>query len=358
VPSGGPARLALTGLPRAKEVADAVSSARGISHWSGERLVVTAVPDRLVDAAGRVGGANLAGLLREAVEAALEGWLDRRPTFSSPGWSLEPDAPPAVMGVLNVTPDSFSDGGAYPDADSAVAAGRAMAEAGAALLDVGGESTRPGAEPVDLDTELARVLPVVEALAADGLAVSIDTTKAEVARRAVDAGAVVVNDVSAGRFDPDLVPTVAELGVGYVLMHMQGTPQTMQDHPSYGDVVGEIGDFLASHLASLEEAGVAREAIAIDPGIGFGKTLEHNLELLGRLREFTSYGRPLLLGVSRKGFLGTLTGRDDAAERDPASVGAAALAVAAGARMVRVHDVAGTRDAVVVAHAITAAAAS
>jgi dihydropteroate synthase len=355
VPAGGPARLALTGMPRAQEVADAVSSARGISHWVGDRLIVTAVPDRLVDAAGRVGGVELADLLREAVERGLSGWLDRRPELRSPGWSLGPDDPPAVMGVLNVTPDSFSDGNAYPDADSAIAAGRALAVAGADLVDVGGESTRPGADPVDLDTELARVLPVVAALAEDGIPVSIDTTKAEVARQAVAAGAVVVNDVSAGRFDPDLLAAVAELDVAYVLMHMRGTPQTMQQEPRYDDVVGEVADFLAAGLTELEGVGVDPARVVIDPGIGFGKTLEHNLTLLARLREFTSFDRPVLVGASRKGFIGTLTGRDDPQERDAASVAVAAMAVDAGARIVRVHDVAGTRDAVVVARAIATA---
>jgi dihydropteroate synthase len=355
VPAGGPARLALTGMPRAQEVADAVSSARGISHWVGDRLIVTAVPDRLVDAAGRVGGAELAELLRDAVERGLSGWLDRRPELRSPGFSLGPDDPPAVMGVLNVTPDSFSDGNAYPDAVSAIDAGRALTAAGADLVDVGGESTRPGADPVDLDTELARVLPVVAALAEDGIPVSIDTTKAEVARQAVAAGAVLVNDVSAGRFDPDLLPAVAELDVAYVLMHMQGTPQTMQQEPRYEDVVGEVADFLAEGLVELEGAGVDVSRVVIDPGIGFGKTLEHNLTLLARLREFTSFDRPVLVGASRKGFIGTLTGRDDPQDRDAASVAVAAMAVDAGARIVRVHDVAGTRDAVVVARAIATA---
>jgi dihydropteroate synthase len=185
--------------------------------------------------------------------------------------------------------------------------------------------------------------------------VSIDTTKAEVARQAVAAGAVVVNDVSAGRFDPDLLAAVAELDVAYVLMHMRGTPQTMQQEPRYDDVVGEVADFLAAGLTELEGVGVDPARVVIDPGIGFGKTLEHNLTLLARLREFTSFDRPVLVGASRKGFIGTLTGRDDPQERDAASVAVAAMAVDAGARIVRVHDVAGTRDAVVVARAIATA---
>jgi dihydropteroate synthase len=358
VPTGGPARLALSSVPRAQEVADRVAAARGVSTWVGDRLVVTAVPSRLVDAAGRVGGAELADLVRDAVDPAVAAWLQGAPDLPlAGGGTLGTGERPQVVGILNVTPDSFSDGGSHYDPDdhpaAAVAAGRALLAAGADVLDVGGESTRPGAEPVDVDEELRRVLPVVGALAADGALVSIDTTKARVAREAVAAGAALVNDVSAGALDPDLLPTVAELGVPYVLMHMRGTPATMQQQPSYDDVVGEVYDFLAERLAALEEAGIPQERVAIDPGIGFGKTSAHNLTLLQRLREFTSLGRPVMLGTSRKSFLGRIVGSDDVEDRLEGSLATAALAVGSGARLLRVHDVAATVRAVATAHAVT-----
>jgi dihydropteroate synthase len=358
VPTGGPARLALSGVPRAQEVADRVAAARGVSTWVGDRLVVTAVPSRLVDAAGRVGGAELADLVRDTVDPAVAAWLQGAPDLPlADGSSIATGERPQVVGILNVTPDSFSDGGSHYDPDdhpaAAVAAGRALLAAGADVLDVGGESTRPGAEPVDVDEELRRVLPVVGALAADGALVSIDTTKARVAREAVAAGAVLVNDVSAGALDPDLLPTVAELGVPYVLMHMRGTPQTMQQEARYDDVVGEVYDFLAERLTALGDAGIPQERVAIDPGIGFGKTAAHNLTLLQRLREFTSLGRPVMLGTSRKSFLGRIVGSDDVEDRLEGSLATAALAVGAGARLLRVHDVAATVRAVATAHAVS-----
>jgi dihydropteroate synthase len=263
------------------------------------------------------------------------------------------------MGILNVTPDSFSDGGlAYDpslDPSRAIAAGLAMARAGADLVDVGGESTRPGAAPVPEDEELARVVPVVAGLTAGGATVSIDTTKARVAREAVAAGASIVNDVSAGSLDPELVGTVAELGVGYVLMHRSGTPLTMQEDPRYADVVGEVFDFLADHLAELAAAGVDPGRVMVDPGIGFGKTAAHNLHLLRRTRELTSLGRPVLIGASRKSFIGALSGTTRAADRLAGSLAVASLAVASGARVLRVHDVAATVRAVTVAAAIATA---
>ena len=355
VPAGGPARLALSRLPRANEIADAVASARGVSRWIEDRLVVTAVPSRLVDAAGRVGGRELADLLGGAVEPAVEAWLGAPPDLETPAGTLPTSQRPVVMGVLNVTPDSFSDGGDHFDAshpDDAVAAGLALLEAGADVIDVGGESSRPGAEPVETDEERRRVLPVVERLAEQGAIVSIDTTKAQVARDAVAAGAALINDISAGALDGLLLATVADLDVPYVLMHMRGTPRTMQRDPRYTDVVGEVYDFLAEGLLRLEEAGVEMSKVVIDPGIGFGKTVEHNLELLRRLREFTSLGRPVLVGASRKSFLGTVSGEPDPTGRLAESLAAAALAVSGGARLVRVHDVAETCRAVDVAHAV------
>ena len=356
VPAGGPARLSLSRLPRASEIADAAAAARGVSVWVDGRLVVTAVPSRLIDAAGRVGGRELADLVGASVDPAVAAWLQPSPDLPLPGRDPLPTSRrPVVMGIVNVTPDSFSDGGDHYDPDdhpgAAIRHARALLASGADVVDVGGESTRPGAAPVDADEELRRVVPVIEALAADGAVVSVDTTKARVAREAVAAGAAIVNDVSAGGYDEDLLPTVAELGVPYVLMHLRGTPQTMQEQASYDDVVGEVFDFLADRLEDLERLGVPREFVAVDPGIGFAKTAAHNLVLLRRLREFTSLGRPLLVGTSRKSFLGRVTGEDDASARLTGSVTTAALAVAAGARIVRVHDVAETVQAVTLAHA-------
>jgi len=359
VPAGGPARLALSGLPRADEIADAVAAARGVSTRIDGRLVVTAVPSRLIDAAGRVGGAELASTVRKIVDPAVAAWLEGPPDLTTSTGILPTAQRPLVMGVLNVTPDSFSDGGAVYDRSHhparAVAAGSALARDGADLVDVGGESTRPGAEPVDVAVEIDRVVPVVEGLVAAGVTVSVDTTKAAVARAAVEAGAVLVNDVSAGGLDPDLLPTVADLGVPYVLMHMRGTPRTMQEDPTYDDVVGEVFDFLATRLATIGELGIEPERVIVDPGIGFGKTLEHNLVLLRRIREMTSLGRPVLVGGSRKSFLGTLTGVDDPSERLEGSLAVAVMAVCRRASILRVHDVAATVPAVRVAAAIASA---
>lgn len=277
------------------------------------------------------------------------------------GRVLEPAGRAVVMGVLNVTPDSFSDGGlALDPADHpgrAIAAGRALAAAGADLIDVGGESTRPGADPVDVTTELERVVPVVAALAEDGLAVSIDTTKARVAREAIAAGACLVNDVSAGTFDPGLLEVVAAHDVGYVLMHLQGTPATMQLAPSYGDVVTEVHDALARGLERLEAVGIARDRVVVDPGIGFGKTVAHNLALLAELERLVPLGRPVLVGASRKSFLGAVTGVEAPRERLAGSIAAAVVAVERGARVVRVHDVAATREALAVLDAVLDAGA-
>jgi dihydropteroate synthase len=260
------------------------------------------------------------------------------------------------MGVLNATPDSFSDGGRHADPARAAEAARAMVEQGAALLDLGAESTRPGARPVAAATERRRLLPVLRAVRdAVRVPLSVDTTKADVAAAALDAGADVVNDVSAGRFDPALLPLVARAGVPIVLMHMQGTPATMQRAPRYRDVVGEVTAFLARRAAAAERAGVARERIVVDPGIGFGKTLAHNCALLARLDAVAALGYPVLVGVSRKGFVGTLCGGRAPAERVFGTAGAVALAVARGARILRVHDVAAMHDVVRVAAAVASA---
>jgi len=258
---------------------------------------------------------------------------------------------PRIMGVVNVTPDSFSDGGNFLDARAAIEHGLQLIEQGADLIDVGGESTRPGAAPVSVDEELGRVVPVVEALAAAGALVSIDTAKASVAGGAVTAGAVVVNDVTA-LGDPDMAAVVSRHQVGVVLMHMQGTPQTMQTEPRYGDVVGEVSGFLVERAAEAEAAGVERTSIAIDPGIGFGKTVEHNLVLLRDLGELADLGYPLLVGTSRKSFLGKITGRTAPDDRDLASAVSIALAIERGADIVRVHNVTACREAALLTLAI------
>jgi len=256
------------------------------------------------------------------------------------------------MGVVNVTPDSFSDGGVFDTAEDAVAHGRRLAAEGAQILDVGGESTRPGADPVPVAEELRRVLPVVEGLA--GVArVSIDTMKLAVAEAAVDAGASYVNDVTAFRHDPELAGLVADRGLDCCLMHMLGEPRTMQRDPRYGDVVSDVKAFLTERMEAAVRAGVPEERIQLDPGIGFGKTLDHNLELLRRLEELTELGRPLVIGTSRKSFIGRITGRD-VTERVHGTVATCVLALERGARVFRVHDVAAVSDALKVTSATVA----
>jgi dihydropteroate synthase len=249
-----------------------------------------------------------------------------------------------IMGVVNVTPDSFSDGGAFDDPAAAVAHARRLAADGAAILDVGGESTRPGAEPVPVEEELARVVPVVEGLRGVPARISIDTMKLPVAQAAVEAGATYVNDVTAFRNDPDLAGFVADRGLDCCLMHMLGEPRTMQRDPRYADVVDDVKAFLNERMEFAVAAGVAEERIQLDPGIGFGKTVEHNLELLRRLDELTDLGRPLVIGTSRKSFLGTLTGRD-VTGRVPGTIATCVLALERGASVFRVHDVAEVADA-------------
>jgi dihydropteroate synthase len=254
------------------------------------------------------------------------------------------------MGVVNVTPDSFSDGGKYLDADAAVAHGEELVRDGAGILDVGGESTRPGAEEVGVEEELARVGPVVEGLAG-AATVSIDTSKSVVAGAALDAGAEIVNDVTALRGDPGMAGLCAERGAGLVLMHMKGDPRTMQENPVYEDVVDEVKAFLAERLEVAIAAGVDEERVWLDPGIGFGKTLEHNLELLRRLGELRDLGRPLVVGTSRKGFIARVDG-SAVEDRLGGTIASSVLAVAEGADVVRVHDVAEAAQALKVAGAI------
>ena len=262
--------------------------------------------------------------------------------------------PALVMGIVNVTPDSFFDGGRYLDTPAAVAHALQLIEQGAEIIDIGGESTRPGALPVSEAEELRRVMPVIEQLAGRvTVPISIDTVKAGVARAALAAGASIVNDVAANRADGALWSLVAEAGAGYVCVHMQGTPQTMQVNPTYADVVREVGEFLLAHLRQLNDCGVSAEQIILDPGIGFGKAVEHNLQLLAAVQDFARLQRPLLIGVSRKSFIGKLLGADPEA-RLPAALACACLAVAAGVQVVRAHDVAETVQAIRITEAILA----
>jgi dihydropteroate synthase len=256
-----------------------------------------------------------------------------------------------LMGVVNVTPDSFSDGGLYFDAEAAIAHGRELVAAGAEILDVGGESTRPGADPVDAEEELRRVVPVIRGLSGCGCGLSVDTSKAEVAAAALDAGATIVNDVTALRSDAGMAPLCAERGATMVLMHMLGEPRTMQDDPRYEDVVAEVKGFLAERLGSAVAAGIAEERVWLDPGIGFGKTPAHNMELLRRLGELRELGRPLVIGTSRKSFIGKVDG-SAAGERLGGTIASSVLAAAEGAAVLRVHDVAEVGQALAVAAAI------
>ncbi len=262
---------------------------------------------------------------------------------------------PVIMGILNVTPDSFSDGGAYPSTSRAVARAVEMVEEGAAIIDVGGESTRPGAERIDATEQKRRILDVIEEVrkaVGTEIQISVDTTLSEAASAALDAGADMINDVSAGRDDPEMFALVAERGVPYCLMHMQGTPMTMQDDPQYEDVVMEVREFLLERAKVAQDSGVAREQIVLDPGIGFGKRTEHNLQLIANLRQLVVSGYPILLGTSRKRFIGEVAGSSDPASRMPATVATTGLGVSAGVRIFRVHDVWQNYQAMQVAQAL------
>jgi dihydropteroate synthase len=254
------------------------------------------------------------------------------------------------MGIINVTPDSFSDGGLYASTESALRHAACLIEEGADLLDIGGESTRPGGFPVSVQEELHRIIPVVKALSSMNTPVSVDTSKPEVMRAAMEAGAVMINDVNALRA-PSALEVIAEGGAAVCLMHMQGDPLSMQANPQYNDVVAEVKDFLRQRLNAAEAAGIPREKLVIDPGFGFGKTLDHNIELLRHLDQFMDMGVPVLVGLSRKSMLGKITG-NEVGDRIHASVAAALLARAKGARILRVHDVKATRDALAVYDAV------
>jgi dihydropteroate synthase len=259
---------------------------------------------------------------------------------------------PRIMGVINVTPDSFSDGGCFLDAEKAIAHGRALIDAGAEILDIGGESTRPGAEPVSVEEEMRRVVPVIAALRDAGAAISIDTRHARVMAAAVAAGARIINDVTALTGDPDSLAAAAESGAGVVLMHMQGEPRTMQANPRYREAPLDLYDYFSARLAAAEAAGLSRRRIAIDPGIGFGKSVAHNRDILNRLALLHGLGCPILLGVSRKSFIAKLSRGEDPAHRLAGSLAAALWGLRAGVQMIRVHDVAETAQAVAVWRAL------
>jgi len=272
----------------------------------------------------------------------------RNHSYSFPGRTL-------LMGVVNVTPDSFSDGGCALETTAAVDLALKLVSEGADIIDIGGESTRPGAIPVSEEEELRRVLPVIEKLAGQiTVPLSIDTMKPTVARAALAAGASIVNDVAASRADRSMWEIVAESGAGYVLMHMQGTPETMQRAPRYDDVTATVSAFFRERLAAVTSSGIGRDQVILDIGIGFGKTAEHNLQLLRNLRNFGEWDRPLLLGVSRKAFVGQFSGVKEIADRLPGSLACACWAVASGVQIIRTHDVAATRSAVRMTEAILA----
>jgi dihydropteroate synthase len=278
---------------------------------------------------------------------------DSRYEWHLPDQILHLDQRPLVMGIINVTPDSFSDGGSFTSVDAALESGLKLIDAGADIVDIGGESSRPGAAPISLEQETSRVLPVVQKLAVQTtVPLSIDTTKAAVARACLAAGARIVNDITALRGDQDMADVVRTFRAGVILMHMQGTPATMQQSPKYEDVVVDIAHFFETRLQDLAQQGIAPEQIVLDPGIGFGKTLEHNLELLARLLEFQRLNRPVCLGVSRKGFIGKVLNRP-VDKRLAGSLAITVHAVSQGAaHIVRVHDVQETRDAVTMVETI------
>ncbi len=313
----------------------ALAKPAGRADPSRCEVVVMGSAGQLSAAAAKVGGD-----VGARIESALQGFLAPVPrALRCRGREVILGERTLIMGIINLSPDSFSGDGLGGDAGAAIAQGKQMVAEGADLLDVGGESTRPGSEPVGEEEELRRVLPVVEGLAAEvEVPLSIDSYKSGVAKAALDAGAHIVNDISGLHFDDAMPQTIAEAGAAAVIMHIQGTPRDMQKEPKYADVIGEIGDYLEEGIARATAAGLAREQIVLDPGIGFGKTLEHNLEILRRLREFRSLGCPLLVGTSRKSMIGAILDLP-VEERIEGTAATVALAIAGGADIVRVHDV-------------------
>ena len=351
--SDAPVRLVVSGLDDPDRLRTTWASSGATVELVANRLHATSTVVALVRAAGRSLDRVRADLMRRQAEQAVRAWLDPSPTLVMASRVVSLGPRPQLMGIVNVTPDSFFDGGLlYPDGhpQRAIDHARELLSGGATIVDIGGESSRPGSQPVAVDEELARVTPVVAALVEDGAVVSIDTVKAEVAAAALDAGAQIVNDVSGARY-PELLEVVAGSDAAYVLMHTRSTPADMQRHARYHDVVAEIYEFLGAGLERLEAAGISRERVIIDPGIGFAKGLQHNLVLLRELRQFRGLGRPVLVGASRKSFLGALLDAETD-ERLEGSLAAAVVATLAGAAMVRVHDVPETRRALDVASAI------
>ncbi len=350
----GDLRAYLIGVPLAEESADAfpaVLERRGVPCARGERTLHFSVSSREQVQGWMDGDAGAAAILGPVLRA-IGRCLVREFVVPCRGATLELAGTPRIMGILNVTPDSFSDGGRYRSAGEAVDRGIAMAEAGADIIDVGGESTRPGAAAVRAEEELARVVPVVRELAGRTQAlVSIDTTKAAVAREAADAGAHIVNDTSALAGDPGMAAVVRESGMAVVLMHRRGTPATMQLSPHYDSLFDEVLDELAGRVAAAQEAGIADERILVDPGVGFGKRAEDNMAFHRHMADFRNLGRPVVFGPSRKAFIGSVTGKA-ASERAFGTAASVALAVAAGAHVIRVHDVSEMRDVMRVADAI------
>ena len=291
--------------------------------------------------------AKLAASPEPEITETLDWIVSPRPDIA--GLSLDTTR---IMGVVNVTPDSFSDGGLYDTSEAAIAHGARLAKDGADILDIGGESTRPGSDPVEAAHEVERIVPVIEGLVGVKAKISADTRKAVVMEKAASAGAHILNDVSALTHDPRSLAVAAKSGLSVILMHAQGDPKTMQDDPTYADVLLDVYDYLEGRIAACEAEGVSRDRLIVDPGIGFGKTLEHNLALLDGLALFHGLGVPLLLGASRKRFIGTLAGEPDASKRVPGSIAGALAGVARGVQIVRVHDVAETRQALVIWNAV------
>ncbi len=284
---------------------------------------------------------HILGNLTQKIESLLDNHVRSDYKINCRGKILDLGSRTHVMGILNVTPDSFSDGGLYVDVEKACAHAREMAVQGADIIDIGGESTRPGADPLPVEEEIGRIIPIIEHLAAElTQPLSVDTYKAAVAKKALEAGASIVNDISGLRFSPDMAKIAADYGAAVIIMHIKGTPRDMQQNPVYDDVVTEVMSYLAEGIEIAVRAGVDRERILIDPGIGFGKTLEHNLTLLDRLVEFRSLGRPIVLGTSRKKFIGTILGIPVPAQRIDGTAATVALGIERGASVVRVHDVA------------------
>jgi dihydropteroate synthase len=348
------------GSAESARAVDLIESAGGDAVRAHGRLTWSATPKAQAILLDRLREEPTLVAFSGAVSLALARWNEPAHDLALPDGRVLPLGQRVhIMGIVNVTPDSFSDGGRYLDADAAVEHALRLADEGADVLDVGGESTRPGADPVSPEKEMERVLPVVEVLASKAVvAVSIDTSKAAVARAALEAGAQIVNDVAAGRFDPDVLSVAAERGAPVVLMHMRGEPRTMQQNPSYTDVVGEVAAFLDERAEAAITAGVPRDKIIIDPGFGFGKTREHNLTLLARLREFRCLGFPVLAGTSRKSFIGATLGDLPVDERLEGTAATVALAVANGASIVRVHDVREMRRVASMVEAVKAAVAT